>query len=85
MSPPPDPTIAASLILLANNIYKKKPSKIHSMGHHVISHWTSEAKNKTPPAITAALILTAKLMLCKENPAKTPDWQKIRQSIPLLI
>ncbi len=27
----------------------------------------------------------AKLMLLRENPAKIPVWQKIRQSIPLLI
>jgi hypothetical protein len=31
------------------------------------------------PAIAAALILTAKLIICKENPAKIPVWQKIRQ------
>ena len=28
---------------------------------------------------------TAKLMLFRENPAKIPVWQKIRQCIPLLI
>jgi hypothetical protein len=38
-----------------------------------------------PPPIAASLILTAKLMIYIENPAKIPVWQKIRQSIPLLI
>jgi hypothetical protein len=28
---------------------------------------------------------TAKLMIYRENPAKIPVWQKIRQSKPLLI
>jgi hypothetical protein len=37
------------------------------------------------PAITAVLILTAKLIKSKENPAKIPVQQKIRQSLPLLI
>jgi hypothetical protein len=27
------------------------------------------------PTIIAALILTAKLMICKENPAKIPVWE----------
>jgi hypothetical protein len=36
-------------------------------------------------AIAAALILTAKLIIYKENPAKIPVWEKIRQSKPLLI
>jgi hypothetical protein len=28
------------------------------------------------PFIAASLILTAELILCKENPAKIPVWQK---------
>jgi hypothetical protein len=28
------------------------------------------------PAMNAALILTAQLMICKENPAKIPVWEK---------
>jgi hypothetical protein len=57
------------------------------MGPSVISHWTSEAKKYSimSPAIAAALILTAKLIICKENPAKIPVWEKIRQSIPQLV
>jgi hypothetical protein len=33
-------------------------------------------KNIISPAIIAALILTAKLMICKENPAKISVWEK---------
>jgi hypothetical protein len=55
------------------------------MGPSVIIHWTSEAKKLMSPAIAAALILTAKFIRCKENPAKIPVWEKIRQSIPQLV
>jgi hypothetical protein len=58
------------------------------MGPNVISHWTSEAKKLMSPAIAAALtalILTAKFIICKENPTKIPVWEKIRQSIPQLV
>ena len=37
------------------------------------------------PAIAASLILPTKLMIYRENPAKIPVWEKIHQSIPLLI
>jgi hypothetical protein len=33
-------------------------------------------KNILSPTIIAALILTAKLMICKENPAKYPNFAK---------
>ena len=47
------------------------------MGPRVISY-TGPATPKyiMSPAIVAALILMAKLMICKENPAKIPVWGK---------
>jgi hypothetical protein len=42
-------------------------------------------KIECPLSVAASLILTAKLMMCTENPAKIPVWEKIRKSIQLLI
>ncbi len=72
--PPPDLPMAASLFLLENNIQKK--NKNHSMGPRVISHWTSETKKYDVPCDHSCADLTAKLMICKENPAKIPVWEK---------
>jgi hypothetical protein len=42
-------------------------------------------KIECPLSVAASLILTAKLMMCRENPAKIPVWKKMGKSIPLLI
>jgi hypothetical protein len=42
-------------------------------------------KIECPLSVAASLILTMKLMMCRENPAKIPVWDKIRKSIQLLI
>jgi hypothetical protein len=55
------------------------------MGPSVISHWTSEAKKYNVPCHRSCADPTAKLIMCKENPAKIPVWEKIRQSIPQLV
>jgi hypothetical protein len=70
------PPIAASLILMANNIKKKPGRKAQYEG--LSFHWAPRLWNimsPTPP-IAASLILPTKLMLYRENPAKFPSLAK---------
>jgi hypothetical protein len=48
-------------------------------------HLLSLLKIECPLSVAASLILTAILMMCRENPAKFLVWEKIHKSIQLLI
>ncbi len=82
---PPSPRLAHRSFALENKI-KKNPSKKHSMGPRVTSQWTSEAKKYIVPCHHSCTDPPSDVNdLRRENPAKMPVWQKIRQSIPQLI
>ena len=86
MSPEPLP-VAASLSIPANIIQKNFREK--SQVGHVSFHRTTEAMKYTCTVMFLARPIDEPFGeindMYRENPAKIPVWQEIRQSIPQLI